>query len=288
MQHLVDQVRGARQAALQLLQRALAFAVVACPHGDLELRLQGGERGAQLVRGIGREAAFGFECRLDAAEQAVQGFQHGPDFLRGRRRRQRLQLLRRTAGDLARDALQWCQALPRREPDPEPDQGQAEEGGHEQAPGDVADQVVADVVVFADLDLQAALAVPAAEVAPVAVVAARFGKAGGRGQGGFRRVARAHHQLAVGAPDLEAQAALILVGGFAEILDVVVAVVCGEGEQGLRRLGELGVEQFIDFVVRVDVAEHHGDQPGRGDAAEQQGEQAAAQREPDGAHFGMV
>ena len=76
--------------------------------------------------------------------------------------------------------------------------------------------------------------------------------------------------------------------GFAEILDVVVAVVRGKSEQGLCRLGQLGVEQFIDFVVCVDVAEYHGDQPGRGNAAKQQGEQAAAQREPDGAHFGMV
>jgi hypothetical protein len=65
-------------------------------------------------------------------------------------------------------------------------------------------------------------------------------------------------------------------------------VVAGQREQGLRGLGELGVEQFVDFVVGVDVAEHHGRQPGGGDAAKQQAEQAAAQGEPGGGHLAMV
>ena len=117
------------------------------------MRLQGGERGAQFVCGIGGEAAFGFKCRFDAAEQAVQGFQHGADFFRSRSWRQRLQLLRGAAGNLAGDVAQRGQALPGGEPDPESDQRQAEEGGKKQAPGDVADQFVANVVVLADLDL---------------------------------------------------------------------------------------------------------------------------------------
>jgi hypothetical protein len=105
----------------------------------------------------------------------------------------------------------------------------------------------------------------------------------------FERISR----LAVGVPDLEAQAALVFVHGFAEILDfaaivALVGLVAGHGEQGLGGLGQLGVEQFIDLVVSVEVAENHGHQPGRGDAAEQQAEQAATQREPDGVHLPMV
>ena len=221
-------------------------------------------------------------------KRPFSAFQHRPDFFGGGGRRHGLQLLRVAAGDLGGDPAQRGQALAGGEPDPETDQRQAEEGGEEQAPGDVADQVVADVVVFADLDLQAAFAVPLAVVAPVAIVAARFGKAVGCGQRRFRGIIRAHQQLAVGPPDLAAQAALVFVGDVAEVFDVLPLVVAGQGEQGLRGLGELGIEQFIDLVVGVDVAEDHGHQPGRGDAAEQQAEQAAAQREPDGIHLAIV
>jgi hypothetical protein len=39
---------------LQLLQRVVTFAAVAGAQSHLQLRLQRGERGAQLVRGAGR------------------------------------------------------------------------------------------------------------------------------------------------------------------------------------------------------------------------------------------
>ena len=168
------------------------------------------------------------------------------------------------------------------------DQRQAEQGRQEQAPGNVADQVIADVVVLADLYLQGVLVVPLAEVAPVARGAARLGEAVGCGQRRFRGIFRTHQQFAVGAPDLEAQAALVFVGGIAEVLDIVAFAVAGQCEQGLPGLGELGVEQFVDLVMGVDVAENHGRQPGGGDTAEQQAEQAAAQREPGGRHLGIV
>ncbi len=77
-------------------------------------------------------------------------------------------------------------------------------------------------------------------------------------------------------------------GGVAEVLDVVALVVSGQRQQRLRGLGELGVEQFIDLVMGVDVAENRGRQPGGSDAAEQQAEQTAAQGEPGGRHLGIV
>ena len=77
-------------------------------------------------------------------------------------------------------------------------------------------------------------------------------------------------------------------GDVAEILDVVALVVAGQRQQGLRGLGELGVEQLVDFMVGVDVAEDHRCQPGGGDAPQQQAEQAAAEREPGRRHLAMV
>jgi hypothetical protein len=61
LQHLVDQMRGAGQAALQLAERAVALVVVAGAQGNLQLGLQRGERRAQFVGGIGSETAFGFQ-----------------------------------------------------------------------------------------------------------------------------------------------------------------------------------------------------------------------------------
>ena len=101
----------------------------------------------------------------------------------------------------------------------------------------MADQVVADMVVLADLHLQTAFFVPLAEMAPVAILAACLGEALDCGQRRFRGVFRAHQQLAVGAPDLEAQTALVFVGGIAEILDIVAFIMAGQGQQGLCRLG---------------------------------------------------
>ena len=129
MQHLVDEMGSAGQAALQLRQRTVAFRAVAGAQGDLQLGLQRGERRAQFVRGVGGELTLGFEGGFDALEQAVQRLQHGADFFGGGRRSNWLQLLRRPAGDLPGDAVERGQPVPGRQPDPEADQRQAEEGG---------------------------------------------------------------------------------------------------------------------------------------------------------------
>jgi len=153
MQHLVDQMGGAGQAALQLVKRAVTFFAVARALGNLQLGLESSKRRTQFVRGIGRETAFSLQGVFDALEQAIERFEQGADFFGSSCRLYRLQLLRVAAGDLESDAIQCSEAASGGEPDPEADQRQAEERGEEQAPGDVADQFVADVVIFADLDL---------------------------------------------------------------------------------------------------------------------------------------
>ncbi|MPN58092.1 hypothetical protein SDC9_205793 [bioreactor metagenome] len=77
-------------------------------------------------------------------------------------------------------------------------------------------------------------------------------------------------------------------GSDTEVLDAFAAFVAGQREQRLGGLRELGVEQLVDFMVGIDITEHHGCQPGCRDAAEQQAEQPSTQREPGGGHFGMV
>jgi hypothetical protein len=82
MQHLVYKVGSTRQAALQLAHRAVAFVAVAGALGNLQLGLQGGQRSAQFVCGIGREPAFRFKRVFDPLEETVEGFEQGADFQR--------------------------------------------------------------------------------------------------------------------------------------------------------------------------------------------------------------
>ena len=87
-------------------------------------------------------------------------------------------------------------------------------------------------------------------------------------------------------PDLEHQLALVAIQVALEFLDVV-GVVAAQRQQRLGRLRKLGIEQFVDFVMGVDVGPRQGRKPAEGDAAEHGDEQAATQRKP-GRHLGIV
>ena len=125
-QHLLDQMGGTRQADLQLSERTLALFVIARLQGDLCLRLQGGERGTQLVGGIGGKAALGVQGLLDAGQQTVERLQQRPDFIRRTGGNNGLQLCRMAAGNLAGEGIERRQPAPGGQPGTETDHGQAE------------------------------------------------------------------------------------------------------------------------------------------------------------------
>ena len=76
--------------------------------------------------------------------------------------------------------------------------------------------------------------------------------------------------------------------GIAEILNVITVLMAGQRKQGLRGLGELGIEQLVNLVVGIEITEDQRTQPGNGDAAQQQRQQALAQRKPDCRHLGTM
>ena len=147
-------------------------------------------------------------------------------------------------------------------------------------------------MILGNLHLQAVLAIPLTISPPQGLGVAVLGKAAAHGQRGFRGIFRAHRQPPVLAPDLEAQPPLIFMAGIADraqIADALILVVVRrQREQSLRRLRQLRIEQLVDFMMRIEIAASHGQRPDRGDTAEQEAEQTAAQGKPAGHGRGMV
>ena len=154
---------------------------------------------------------------------------------------------------------------------------------------------MAIVLVLGDLHAVAVFGIPLAVVAPapMAVVAFRKSVSGYQRRG--RRLRRAQQQL-VGLPDLKYYAALVRMRDRRAVVAVTVVflVVTGAAQlmalrqQRLCRLRQLGVEQFVDFVVGVEIAPDQSRRPAGRNAAEEQDQQAAAQREPMGVDHGLA
>ena len=89
-QQLVDEMRGAVHARLELAHCARPVCIVLRALGEADLQLQCGKRRAQLVRGIRGEPALGGQRLVEAREQRVEAVGEGPQLLghvvRGERR----------------------------------------------------------------------------------------------------------------------------------------------------------------------------------------------------------
>ncbi len=71
-QQLLDEMRRAGEARLELGERAAPLRLGRRALGDLRLQVHGGERRAQFVRGVGDECALRAERAVEPAEQAVE------------------------------------------------------------------------------------------------------------------------------------------------------------------------------------------------------------------------
>jgi|GEM_PF-4324767 len=95
-QQLIDQPRGAQDAAVELLQRMVTHRlVIAGQLNHLTLHAQRCQRAAQLVRRIGGKAPFALDQLRHAGEQAIQRRHQRLHLQRQALRRQRRSLIRR-------------------------------------------------------------------------------------------------------------------------------------------------------------------------------------------------
>ncbi len=114
-----------------------------------------GERRAQLVRGIGGEAALALERAGQAAEQAVQRVEHRRDLGRHARQRHRRQRVGLSRLDLLRELAERREAVADQQAE---QQQQHRDADHERlgrGVGELPGQFGADVAALGDLDPQA-------------------------------------------------------------------------------------------------------------------------------------
>ena len=160
-----------RRAARSLPATTLSSAwqarrVVARAARDLGLGLDRRERGAQLVRRVGGEAALALDQAADAAEQRVQAAHQRHDLGRRVPGRERAQVAGRARLDLAPERAQRPERAADDEPGEQAERRQRERERHQQVARDAGGDLLARLVALADLDQEAPLVVPGAEHAP--------------------------------------------------------------------------------------------------------------------------
>ena len=155
------------------------------------------------------------------------------------------------------DGADGGQALADGEPDPGGQEGQAEEGGDQKAAGDVAGEFMAHLMVLGHHRPQVTSLIPLAEIAPApTVLVPGLREACFLGQGLPRGMAGTQQQVVLLIPKLEENLFLILVEISRQVGDVVIVVVLvGQGQQKLRHLNQVGVEDLVDLVMGVLIGE---------------------------------
>ncbi len=290
-QQLLDQARGAVGAGDHAGQRVRAFRVAAGAERHLRLRLHRGQRRAQFMGGIRREAAFLLQGTAQAVEQGIDRRDQGNYLARRTAFVEVREIARLTPLDFPRDVAQRRQASPH----PQPDQQRQHRQGHRQRvhqiSGHALRQFLAQLVALADLHEIIPALVPAAENAPA--LAVDDGVAVSLGltlQSRLGCAGRAQPQPALLVPHLKGDLALVLVLSRQRCLMVVhvLELVFELGGDQPGRLGEMGIEHLADLLARIEVGEHRRRQPGGQHGARQQHQQAAADRGPHSAALGIM
>ena len=130
-QQLLRESRRAIEAALEFGERCAALAVVVGAFGELRLQVHGGQRRAQLMRGVGDERALRRERLAESLEQAVQGMHQRLHFARQAGFGQRFEQIGRATRDVGRDAVQRREAAGDRVPDQQREEGQYRQQRHD-------------------------------------------------------------------------------------------------------------------------------------------------------------
>ena len=289
-QQLLDKVGGAVAAGQRGGQGALAIGVERGGLRHLRLHADGGDGCAQFVRGIGGEAALGLDELGDARKEFVQRLDQRRQLARGVGQRQGLQRTRLAREHRALQSAQGEQAGAHGQPHGQRQQRQGQGQRGELAAQHGVQDRGARVEPLAHPHLHVGRAARRGEHAPGGAVDLHGAEAARVGRQRLRRgVARAGQQLAV-VPHLKGHARRVAVQGGGEgvvagvVVGVVIAVACrvpgaallADDERG--RLGEVAVEQFVEFVLRADPRPGGGQQPHGQRHAQHADQQAALQR----------
>jgi hypothetical protein len=281
----VDQLAGERAERLQGgLDRPGAVAQRPLGNGgDEALRLhQGtGDRGAQLVRGVGGEAALGLERPPHARHQAVDLAGERRDLLRQSLRSDLVEGVAVPALDVAPELDRRRQAAPDDDPDPEPAEAQDHRQRGEQAEARAQQGGAAARQRIGDLDHEGA-ADGALRIETVVVVLAEA-RHGGLRERDTDRVRRpeAHHPGRVAhhidVAALVGEEAGDPLGSLLGLAGVAVEdVLDGERQQALRHLELGGVEGTVEGPAGDRHRQRRGGQPQDAEEGGERDQQPAA------------
>ena len=258
------------------------------------MQAQHRQRRAQLVGGVGDEAALALQQLLDLQQQPIERGLHGFQFARQGIELQGLQGFRIAVADQPGHPPQRFQAPADGQPGQQRQQHQADQMGCEGMAQDAADQIGAHLFALADPEHQVVLGVGQQEAIPGLALQGLLGEARGRRHAEDGRAGRAHQGDAAGVPGLEGHLGLVSVA-----IGAVVGLGQGLGDTGVQRqatfaagggaqhaledtraLRQLRIVDLADLALAVvDIGQ--GDQQG---ADQQQREHQADGAAADGGH----
>jgi hypothetical protein len=271
-EQLLHQPRRALHAFLELRERRGTLRIVPSALGELDLQREGGERGAQLVRGVGSEAALHRERLAQPREEPVQCVDERPHLTGQACGRERVEGAGVARAHRPRHARERRQAAVEDQPHETGEQRQHSDDRHEQPQRRRGCKLGAEGGRLRDLDgLRAGNHGVHAPLAPL-VRDRREAGLTREGQGRVR--VREVDGDPAGTPDLDDDALRGVPVGAPEPAHVEHRVIA----QRQRDLAHFLVEQRADLGARVVVGRGAGDHPGGKHRAEQRGKQAAAER----------
>ena len=145
------------------------------PLGHLRLRPDRGNRGAQLMGGVGREAALRGHHPLDALEQAIERLHHRPHLCRHVGQRDGLQALRLALFQRLTELAQRGKPLAHRPPARQGQQWQGNNEGQQHVAQDGPKNRTARRRLFADINLHIALGAARRKHAPLGTIGQAHG-----------------------------------------------------------------------------------------------------------------
>ena len=278
-QQLLHQAGGAVAAGQRRLQRMAARGRIGHRQRGLRLRANAGDRGAQLMRGIGGEAPLRAQQRMGAIEQLVERLDQRQQLGRCVVDAHRRQLGRIARGQLAPEPVQRHQAQTHRPPHAQAQQRQRHQQRQQRAAQHRLENLLARVAQLADQhDRVGGLPRPGGIDPPVASRQMGGVKARHQRRQRFgRRIPGMHFQHAV-APDLEGHPRRVAVQiggrrqrGLAAILEL-------QRDQQRGRLRQMTVEQAVELAPGVDPGQHRRQHPQHRHPGQHPAEQPRAQR----------
>ena len=153
-QELIGEMARTHGRQVHVRDLAVDLGVELATQQQLEMHLQSGERGAQLVRGVSQKALLHFIRLPELGEEPVQRLDRRRDFVGRRVLVQRVEIVRRAAEELRSHRRERCESARDARPGDDECRGRDEQCRKQPRGEDFPDQAISLVKRFRDLHIQ--------------------------------------------------------------------------------------------------------------------------------------